>query len=123
MNKEKIKKERRARRHARIRASIFGTKERPRLSVFKSDKSMYLQLIDDRVGKTLLSAHSREIKLNKKSKESSARIEASFALGKLLAERAVSKKIKQVVFDRGGYKYHGLVKAAADGVREGGLIF
>ncbi len=125
MNNEKVKKTKRDRRRIKIRAKIKGTKESPRLSVFKSNKGMYLQLIDDDQGKTLISAHSGEIKLsktkNKESKADATKIE--FELGKLMAKKALGKKITKVVFDRGGFKYHGRVKAAAEGARKGGLKF
>jgi large subunit ribosomal protein L18 len=118
MQKEKIKVEKRTRRRAKIRSKVTGTVGCPRLSVFRSNTGMFLQIINDETGETLVSAHSKEIKDNKAKK-----IDISLALGKLLAEKAVAKKIKIVVFDRGGYKYHGRIKAAADGAREGGLEF
>ena len=107
------------RRHKKIRASIRGTKNRPRLSVFRSNRGMYIQLIDDASGNTLVSAGIKELEKNTKDKK----IDQSFKLGKILAEKAAKKKITSAVFDRGGYKYHGRVKAVADGAREGGLIF
>ncbi len=119
MKKEKIKKEKRERRHRWVRAKVFGTADRPRLSVFRSNAEMYVQLINDERGYTLVSAHSREIKKTKGDDKK----KISFALGKLLAEKALKAKIKEIVFDRGGYKYHGRVKALADGAREGGLKF
>ncbi len=117
MNKEKIKKDKRERRKIRVRAKIKGTSERPRLSVFRSNKGMFLQIIDDTKGYTLVSAYTKEI--DKKDKKTAI----SFELGKLIAKKAIEKGIKKVVFDRNGYKYHGRVKAVADGAREGGLIF
>jgi large subunit ribosomal protein L18 len=108
----------RDRRRKKIRAKLSGTAMRPRLSVFKSNKGMYLQLIDDISGKTLASARTGELK-DAKGKKSLI----SFELGKILAEKAAEKGIKGIVFDRGGYKFHGRVKAAADGAKEGGLIF
>ncbi len=117
MNKNIAKILRKTRRHSKIRVKIKGTAKRPRLSVFRSNQAMYLQLIDDAKGKTLASAHSREIK--SKGTKTSLGLE----LGKLIAAKALKQKIKNVVFDRGGYKYHGRVKAAADGAREGGLKF
>ncbi|MFH1233107.1 MAG: 50S ribosomal protein L18 [Patescibacteria group bacterium] len=117
MNKQKQQQLKKDRRKGRIRVKISGTIGRPRLSVFKSNKGMQVQLIDDSVGKTLASADSKEIKsIGQKTQK-------SFELGKLLAAKAVAKKISKVVFDRGGHKYHGRVKALADGVREGGLEF
>lgn len=117
MNKEKAKQQKRERRRGKIRAKISGTTEKPRLSVFRSTRGMYLQLIDDSFGKTLVSAHSRELK------EKGKKTDIALSLGKLLAKKAIEKKIAQAVFDRGGYKYHGRVKAVADGAREGGLKF
>jgi len=103
-------------RKERTRAKIKGTPNRPRLSVFRSNKAIYAQLIDDDKGITLVSA--REKKLGKKTK-----IEQAQEAGKILAERALKKKIKTVVFDRGQYRYHGRVKALAEGARKGGLKF
>lgn len=116
---DQIKKQnlRNARRHGRVRAKVSGSAERPRLSVYRSNKGMYLQLIDDLDGKTLASASLRELKAAGK------KTEASQELGKLLAKKAKEKKIDRVVFDRGSYKYHGRVKAAAEGARAGGLEF
>ncbi|MDD5032235.1 MAG: 50S ribosomal protein L18 [Patescibacteria group bacterium] len=113
-------------RHRRVRAKVAGTKKCPRLSIFRSNRGMYAQLIDDEARMTLVSAHSREIaggdlETGKNSK--SAKKDIGFELGKLVAKKAAAKKIKQVVFDRGGYKYHGRVKALAEGAREGGLEF
>ena len=124
MKKEKVKVAKRIVRKLRIRAKVSGTKTCPRLSVFKSNTGMNLQIINDANSKTLVSAHSREIKLKGgKEEDRSGKIAISFALGKLLATKAQEKKISQVVFDRGGYRYHGRVKAAADGARAGGLKF
>jgi large subunit ribosomal protein L18 len=129
MDKNAAKQLKRSRRRTKIRFKVRGTKERPRLSVHKSNKNFYLQLIDDVNGKTLASAHSREIK-SKSGKRTGEKtggkekrgIEATgFELGKLLARKAGEKKIGGAVFDRGGYRYHGGVKAVADGAREGGL--
>jgi len=117
MDKNKAKNEKRARRHNKVRAKIFGQASRPRLSVFRSNRGMFLQIIDDRAGKTLVSASSLEVKKTGK------KIEISKELGKLIAEKAIEKKILEVVFDRSFYKYHGRVKAVAEGAREGGLIF
>lgn len=117
MDKNKDKNLRQARRHSRVRAKISGTEARPRLSVFRSNKGMFLQLVDDLNGKTLASAAVKEIK------KTNGKIETSKELGKLIAEKAKGKKVSKVVFDRGYYKYHGRVKAAAEGAREGGLEF
>jgi len=133
MDKEKIKQNKKDRRARKIRAKISGTSKRPRLSVFRSNKGMYLQLIDDKKGRTLVSAHSSEINpstsLGQRKKDTAAgsaegkKVAIAFELGKLIAKKAIDKKIKTIVFDRGGYKYHGRVKAIADGAREGGLEF
>ena len=117
MSKQKSKLLQKERRRGRVRAKISGESTKPRLSVFRSNRGLYLQLIDDTTGKTLISAHSLEIK-SKDKKQAIA-----FELGKLLAKKAQEKKIETVVFDRSGYKYHGRVKAVADGAREGGLKF
>ena len=124
MKKEIVKQNRKLRRRKKIRAKVKGTGKCPRLSVFRSNKGMYLQIIDDDKGKTLVSANIKEIK--KKDKK----IVVSFELGKLIAKKGLDpakngtgKKIKTVVFDRGGYKYHGRIKSVADGAREGGLKF
>jgi large subunit ribosomal protein L18 len=117
MNKEKSKNIKAKRRHGRVRAKINGTNERPRLSVFRSNKGMYLQIIDDAEGVTLASASPKEIK-GKNSK-----VNLGFELGKLIAKKAQDKKIGKVVFDKGCYKYHGRIEAAAKGAREGGLKF
>jgi large subunit ribosomal protein L18 len=121
--KQKIKNKKvysRTRIKMRIRKNISGTAERPRLSVFRSNKQIYAQLIDDQSGKTLLAASSKvksilEPNVNK--------IEKSKKVGELIAERAKEAGIKTVVFDRNGYMYHGRVKALADAAREGGLKF
>ena len=111
------------RRKARIRRSIraraYG---KPRLSVFRSSKQIYAQIIDDEQGVTVVAASSME-KANRESLKSGANIDAAKVVGKLIAERAVAKGIKAVVFDRGAYMYHGRVKALAEGAREGGLDF
>lgn len=106
-------------RKKRIRAKIFGTLERPRLAVFRSNKNIYAQLIDDKKGHTMVSAYNKEIKDTTKLNKV---LEAT-EVGKLLAKKAIDMKITTVVFDRRGYKYHGRVKALADGARSGGLIF
>ena len=116
MKNSQSKLKNRARRRARIRSKIFGTKEIPRLSVFKSNKHISAQIIDDEDSKTLVSAHSREVK-GKSLKEKSALVGQSIAL------KAKAKKIVSVVFDRGGFIYTGNVKELADGARKGGLKF
>lgn len=118
MNKEKINKAKKIRRHKRTRAKVIGSASRPRLSVFRSNKELYLQLIDDSRGLTLASASNKELTKSKKTK-----IEQAFESGKSLAKKALAKNIKKAVFDRGCYKYHGRTEAAASGAREGGLEF
>mgnify|MGYP001588648517 CR=1 FL=1 len=113
------KRVKRIRRKAGIRAKIKGTKDMPRLSVFRSNKFVYAQIIDDEKGKTLVGVSEKQIKEDKSFKKT----DKSKELGLLLAKLAVSKKIKSVVFDRSGYAYHGRVKAIAEGAREGGLKF
>lgn len=109
----------RARRKKRIRKKIFGVTERPRLTVFRSLKHIYAQIIDDSQGKTLVSASTQE----KGLEAAGANKTSATEVGKRLAERAVAAKIEKVVFDRNGYIYHGCVKALADGAREKGLRF
>ncbi|OJJ16029.1 50S ribosomal protein L18 [marine bacterium AO1-C] len=111
------KEQRRQRIKRSIRKKVSGTESRPRLSVFRSNKRIYAQIIDDVQGKTLASASSIEIGEGKNNKDSAG------AVGKLLAEKASANGVKQVIFDRNGYLYHGRVKALADGAREGGLEF
>ncbi|MCX6731581.1 MAG: 50S ribosomal protein L18 [Candidatus Parcubacteria bacterium] len=111
-------------RHRRVRAKVRGTKDKPRLSVFRSNKHIFLQLIDDNSKKTLISASDFQPKAGPpraEKKLKKTKTEIAREVGKLLAESAKAKRIKNVVFDRGGYKYHGRVKAAAEGAREGGL--
>ena len=114
------KNKRRSRIKNRIRKLISGTKEHPRLSVFRSNKEIYAQLIDDVNGNTIVSSSSAEKEI---SKTKGNKTETASLVGKKLAEKAVSKGIKQVSFDRSGYLYHGRVKSLADGAREGGLKF
>jgi large subunit ribosomal protein L18 len=111
--------EHRVRIHKRIRQRLRGNAERPRLAVFRSLKHIYVQLIDDASGKTLVSASSKE----KSAPVKGANVAGAKAIGKLVAERAKAKGIKRIVFDRGGYLYHGRVKALAEAAREGGLEF
>lgn len=104
----------------RVRAKVFGSSEKPRLSVFRSNNEIYAQLIDDTTGRTLLSYSSRA---KGSTLEKSTKTEKSFQVGKKLAESAIANGITKVVFDRNGYLYHGRVKNLAEGAREGGLIF
>jgi len=120
----KEKKEKRKRRHRRVRAKIFGTKNRPRLCVFRSNKHIYAQLIDDEKGHTLGAVSDLKLPKNVKlNKDMTRKVAIAYEVGKLIAKVAKEKGIKKVVFDRGGYKYHGRVKALAEGAREGGLKF
>jgi large subunit ribosomal protein L18 len=113
------KKQIRSRIHKRIRRKLAGTTERPRLAVFRSVAHIYAQVIDDSQGNTLVSASS----VDKGARTKGGNVAAAKTIGKLVAERAKEKGIKQVVFDRGGYHYHGRVKALADAAREAGLEF
>lgn len=122
MRKNDLKQERRSKIRRRIRSTIRGTADRPRLSIFKSNKHVYLQLINDLDNLTIMSVSTKSADLKKETKDKAA-LEAAKIIGKTLAEAAKDKGIDQVVFDRSGYKYHGIVKAAAEGAREGGLDF
>ena len=113
----------RRRVHRRIRRKLSGTAERPRLAVFRSVKHIYAQIIDDAVGHTLAAASSNEKGDAKSGTKSGGNVAGAKAVGKLLAQRAQEKGVKTVVFDRGGYLYHGRVKALAEAAREGGLKF
>lgn len=132
--KDKIEK--RFRRHKRLRGKVFGTAKRPRLCVFRSNKHIYAQIINDQKKGTLAAASDLELKSKSKKKISSAtpqknksaggrkgKIAQAYRVGELVARKAIKENIKEVVFDRGGYKYHGRVKALAEGAREGGLKF
>ena len=109
----------RIKRHNRVRGKISGTAERPRLCVFRSESNIYAQIIDDVAGNTLVSASSVE----KAFEGNGGNVEAAKKIGSKIAERALAKGIEEVVFDRGGYIYHGRVKALAEAAREGGLNF
>ena len=114
----------RKRRHLRIRNKVRGTADRPRLVVFRSLKNIEGQIVDDDARRTVLGVSTLAAELKEFAPEGkNKRVEQSYAAGKLLAERAKAKGIEAVVFDRGGYRYHGRVKAFADGAREGGLQF
>jgi len=112
----------RERRHTRVRKQVFGSPERPRLNIFKSLTGIYAQIIDDMDGNTLVSASTVDKELREKVK-GMKKSEQAKAIGQAIAERAKSKGISSVVFDRGGFRYTGRVKALADGAREGGLQF
>ena len=115
-------REQRARRHRRIRGRVSGTSERPRLNVFRSNAHIYAQVIDDTRGHTLAAASTVDAGLRPQLAENTKQEEAKL-VGRLIAERARAAGIEQVVFDRGGYKYHGRVRALADAAREAGLKF
>lgn len=112
-------RQQRARRKKRVRAKIYGTQDRPRLSVFRSLGHIYAQLIDDNAGKTLIAASDFELKKNQKALKTALARE----VGKLVGLKAKEKKINQVVFDKGSFRYHGRVKELAEGARENGLKF
>jgi len=123
MSGQHNKYERRAIRRLRIRKRVSGTVARPRLSVFRSAVHIYAQLVDDERGVTLVQASSREKGLDVSGIEAKGRIRLSMAVGRLIAQRAKQAGVAQVCFDRGGYLYHGRVKALADGARAAGLDF
>lgn len=111
----------RRKRHLRIRGKVKGTTERPRLNVFRSNLNIYAQVIDDTVGKTIAQASTQEAAL--RSQPGRLTIAKATEVGRLVAERAIERGVKAVVFDRGGYRYHGRVKALADAARDAGLDF
>lgn len=135
----KLERKKQYRRKKRVRAKIFGTKDYPRLSVFRSNRHIWCQLIDDVGGKTIATASDKELKIidskrqgtsegEKKTKKSlvadvKTKTNTAYEVGRLIAKKASEKGIKKVIFCRGGYKYHGRVKALAEGARKGGLKF
>lgn len=119
MNSKKVLNKIKLRRQRRTRVKIFGTVAKPRFSVFRSHRFTYAQLIDDQTGKTLIGVSTRELK--KKKEEKMKKIDQAGELGELIAKKALEKGIKSAVFNRGKYKYHGRVKAVAEGARKGGL--
>ena len=119
MVKKTDRKMERTRRHLRVRTKVSGTSERPRLCVYRSNTNLYVQIVDDVAGNTLVAAST----LDKEVKTKYANKEAAKELGTLIAKKAADKKIETVVFDRGGYIYHGVVKELAEAAREGGLKF
>jgi large subunit ribosomal protein L18 len=125
VNRKKVldKRHKRERAHERLRQRVAGTGERPRLAVYKSDRYVYAQVIDDERGRTLVAATSLEPELKGKMKGGTANKAAAKAVGEAVAERALASGIKTVVFDRGGYRYHGKVKELADAARAKGLEF
>lgn len=116
----KSKRQYKQRRHRRVRVKIVGTKERPRVSVFKSNRNIFVQFIDDESGETVLSS---KVISDKKNKIKDTKTDKATKIGEMLADKAKGAEIKEIVFDRGGFKYHGRVKAVADGLRKGGLKF
>ena len=120
IRRPRTREQRRFRRHLRVRRKIRGTAERPRLVVFRSLKHIYAQLVDDDQGKTLVGVSdlSKELK-----REKSGKVGAAHAVGQLLADQAGEQGVRSIVFDRAGYRYHGRIKAVADGARAGGLEF
>jgi len=122
MGKLDLKKKARLKRKKRIRKHLVGTQQRPRLNVFRSSKHIYAQIIDDEHGHTLVAASSLE-KVVKEQPEFENKVAAAGFIGKLIGERAIKKGLKKVVFDRGGFLFHGRVKAVSDSAREAGLDF
>ena len=118
MFKKADRKASREKRHLRVRKKVFGTTERPRLSVYRSEKNIYAQIIDDVNAVTVVAASSLDKTIEKGSNKEAAKL-----VGELVAKRAIEKGITEVVFDRGGFLYHGRIQALADGAREAGLIF
>ena len=121
MDKNKHKLNRRIRRHKRVRGSVNGTPSRPRLAVYKSLKHIHAQVIDDLAGRTIVAASTLESESGVESKTGNS--QAAAAVGKLLAQRAIKAGLSEVCFDRGGFKFHGRVKALADAARKEGLKF
>jgi large subunit ribosomal protein L18 len=116
-------REARIRRHHRVRQKVSGTKEQPRLCVFRSLNHIYAQLVDDSQGRTLVAASTLDTEVAKDTNKKKNKTNQAELVGTLLAKRAVEKKINEVAFDRGGFKYHGRVKALAEAARKGGLKF
>lgn len=123
MRRDKLKAQSRQRRHYRVRARVAGTAERPRLNVFRSNKFLYVQVIDDAKGHTLAAASTIQKALSEQLGGKTDTVAAATLLGKTIAARAKEKGIAKVCFDRGGYRYHGRIKAIADAAREAGLEF
>ena len=119
----KTKNKLRQLRHLRVRASVAGTAAVPRLSVFRGNRQMIVQLIDDTAGKTLCAARTSELKKTAPIKDKTTKVSAAYQVGEMIAERAKAKGVSKVVFDRGGYRFHGRVAGVAEGARAGGLQF
>lgn len=115
------KKQFRLKRHRRVRATITGTAARPRVSVFKSNRHIFSQVIDDESGKTIVGASDLISKTKAKEKKQLKKSETAYNIGESLAAKMLEKNIKEAVFDRGGFKYHGRIKSFADGLRKGGI--
>jgi large subunit ribosomal protein L18 len=121
MTKTNAKNSNRIRRHARLRAKVSGTASRPRVAVFKSNQYTYVQVVDDAAHKTLIGLNDEKMKGGGAPKEAGAKEKKAFALGETVAEKLKGMKIAEAVFDRGGFKYHGRIKAIAEGLRAGGI--
>tara|TARA_Y100000310_G_C20225306_1_gene597637 strand:- start:207 stop:569 length:363 start_codon:yes stop_codon:yes gene_type:complete len=115
--------EKKLRRHKRIRAKIQGSDQVPRLCVSRTSRHIYAQIIDDKVGKTILSVDDSKISKKTKTDDLSAKVAIAYQVGQEIGKQALAKKIEKVVFDRGGYRYHGRIKAVAEGARKAGLKF
>lgn len=122
MDRARTVRESRLRRHSRVRKTVRGTRERPRLTVYRSLKNIYAQVVDDTTGRTVCSASSVSKEIADQGTKG-PKLELSKTVGRLVAMKALEKGVKKVVFDKGGYKYHGRVKALADAAREAGLEF
>jgi len=122
LKRVELKREARLKRHLRVRKKVLGTQERPRLSLFKSARHIYAQVIDDEAGRTLAAASSLSLQMLQGGKVGDKK-ERAKAVGKMVAEAAMKADVRKVVLDRGGYRYHGRVKALADSAREAGLEF
>jgi large subunit ribosomal protein L18 len=122
LKRVELKREARLKRHLRVRKKVEGTQERPRLSLFKSARHIYAQVIDDEAGRTLAAASSLSLQMLQGGKVGDKK-ERAKAVGKMVAEAAMKADVRKVVLDRGGYRYHGRVKALADSAREAGLEF
>lgn len=123
MAKARVRKLRRQVRHKRVRRKVFGSAERPRMAVFRSLNNIYVQIIDDVQGHTLVAASSLDPDVRGQINGGKPKSEVAALVGSVIAERALDKGIKSVVFDRGGFKYHGRARALAEAARKGGLIF
>lgn len=123
MAKARVRKLRRQVRHKRVRRKVFGSAERPRMAVFRSLNNIYVQIIDDTQGHTLVAASSLDPDVRGQINGGKPKSEVAALVGSVIAERALGKGIKSVVFDRGGFKYHGRAKALAEAARKGGLVF